>query len=273
MKNTDTKKQIIAELKSAGIHSAEIDAQILLEFVTKKSREFLLANPEFELSDAEIKKLDNLINQRKKHYPIAYITGHKEFFGLDFFVDKNVLIPRPETEQLVETALNFLQTTNHQLPTILDVGTGSGNIIISLAKNVSGNFSASENSTSALEVAKKNAAKHNVIIEFIMSDLFENITGKFDLIVANLPYVPANGSNDEEIKHEPESAIFANENGQEIIKRFLNEAKDHLNDDGLILLELDPRNAKSLATYAAKLFKNVEILKDYSDKDRFLKIF
>lgn len=265
-----TRKKIISALKTANISSAEIDAEVLLEFATKKSREFLLANPDSELSDIEIKQLNILVERRKKYEPIAYVTGQKEFFGLNFLVTPDVLIPRPETELLVENAINFIG--NKKNSKVLDVGTGSGNIIISIAKNICGKFTASDISNCALKVALNNAARHKVDIKFIKSDLFENISGKFDLIVANLPYVPIDGSDDLEIKHEPQSAIFAQENGEKIIKDFLLQAKNHLDMSGLILLELDHRNAKSLATFATKLFSSVKILKDYSNKERFLEI-
>ncbi len=262
-------------LKSAGILSAEIDARILLEFASGKSREFLLAHPEYELSDIEVDDLSKLVARRKLHEPIAYITGHKEFFGLDFLLTPDVLIPRPETELLVEKCLDFLQTSNHKPQTVLDIGSGSGNIIISIATNCNlptAIFFASDVSKKALIVARKNANNHQVKIEFIQSNLFEKISGKFDLIVANLPYVPIDGSSDREIKHEPQTAIFADNNGEMIIKNFLSEAKNFLADGGQILIEVDPRNAKSLARSATKDFENIEILKDYSGKNRFIRI-
>ncbi|PIU24200.1 peptide chain release factor N(5)-glutamine methyltransferase [Candidatus Berkelbacteria bacterium CG08_land_8_20_14_0_20_39_8] len=294
--------KIVSKLKKAGIKSAETDAKVLLEFVTGKSREFLLANPKFGLSDNEIKKLGNLVARRKKHEPIAYITGHKEFFGLDFCVDRNVLIPRPETETLVELAIDFIKSKQKKYHTefasnskstemakqprhnklkILDIGTGSGNIIISIAKKyrfepigTNRYFFASDISKSALEVARINAKKHGVgkSIKFIQSDLLNNISGKFDLIVANLPYVPIGGSDNNEIKFEPHKAIFADNNGEKLIEKLLANIKKHLNNSGEILLEVDSRNTKNLTTYATKFFSSTEIIKDYSSKDRFIKI-
>jgi len=272
MNSLELYKKTVGELQKSGIKSAEIDAQILLEFAARKSREFLLVNQEYQLKNRKIEELKKLSERRKKHEPIAYITGHKEFFGLDFFVDKNVLIPRPETEQLVEIALDFLNKKDNKTAAVLDVGTGSGNIIISLAKNASGVFFASDNSAKALEVAKKNVAIHNVEINFIQSDLFENILGKFDLIIANLPYVPIDGSFDKEIKFEPENAIFAKDNGTMIIKRFLIDAKKPINSGGLILVELDPRNADEILVFAKQLYNSAEIISDFSDQKRILKV-
>ncbi|MCX6810719.1 MAG: peptide chain release factor N(5)-glutamine methyltransferase [Candidatus Berkelbacteria bacterium] len=294
-KYQEIKKQIIGDLKTAGISSAEIDAQILLEFVTKKSREFLLSHPEYELSAKEYKSILKLVDRRKSIYPIAYLTGHKEFFALDFLVTPDVLIPRPETEQLVEIALDFLKARSCKLAAILDVGTGSGNIIISIAKFITDNpvrfdpigskwiFSASDNSAKALTVAKKNAKKHNVKITFIKSDLFENIKGKFGLIVANLPYVPiekcnrfspieSNQLHFQEIDFEPQNAIFAGDNGAEIIKRFLLDAKKYINNNGLILAELDPRNADDILVFTTDLYSSAEIISDFSGQKRLLKV-
>ncbi|MFA5157962.1 MAG: peptide chain release factor N(5)-glutamine methyltransferase [Patescibacteria group bacterium] len=280
MNTPNIRKKIISELQAANISSTEIDAQILLEFVTGKSREFLLSHPEYELSGKEYKTLTICTDRRKSLEPIAYITGHKEFYGLNFEVDKNVLIPRPETELLVEMSLDFLKARSNKPTVILDIGTGSGNIITSIAnthqtETIVANqcrFFASDISSKALKIARGNADKHKVKIKFIQSDLFENISEKFDLIVANLPYVPLDGSDDLEIKYEPQNAIFANDNGKEIIINFIQKSEKHLKNKGLILIELDPRNAKSLAIFAAKLFANVEIVNDYSNKLRFLKI-
>jgi len=251
-------KNILQQLKKSHIDSAEIDALILLEFVTKKSREFLLANPEFELSEKQIIKLNNLVGRRKSHEPIAYITGHKEFFGLDFFVSPDVLIPRPETEQLVEATLEFIVARKEV--NILDVGTGCGNIIISLAKNANADYSASDISKEVLDVARKNAEKHQVKINFIQSNLFENIHKNFDVIIANLPYVPADNSVGKGIKYEPQTAIFAEDNGTAIIKEFLNDAQKYIKKDGLILVELDPRNANFLKDFAQKIFIDSELI-------------
>lgn len=279
MDSLESYKKLVFELQKSGIKSAEIDTQILLEFVTKKSREFLLSHPEYELSAKEYESILKLVDRRKSIYPMAYITGQKEFFGIDFEVTPDVLIPRPETELLVENALDFLKARSCKPTAVLDIGTGSGNIIISIAKANSlkltaNSYFASDISVNALKVAKKNAKKHSVEkqIEFIQSDLFENIKGKFDLIIANLPYVPIDGSDDKEIKFEPQSAIFSKDNGTEIIKKFLDQTQDHINKEGLILVEVDPRNAIELKNYAIKLYKSVELKKDFSGIYRVITI-
>ena len=288
-------KKTVRTLKKSDIKSAEIDARILLELATGESREFLLAHPEFELSDKEYHTRLISVDRRKPVEPIAYITGKKEFFGLEFLVTPDVLIPRPETEMLVEQALEFIKSKVRKVESslkILDVGTGSGNIIISIA-NHWGNllsidnklpqftpeFVASDISGKALKVARKNAKKHGVekLVKFVQSDLFDRIDGRFNIMVANLPYVPKQKTDDgkrmtEEINFEPRNAIFANDNGTMIIKKFLSGAKNRINGDGLILVEVDPRNARELKNYAGKLYKSVVLKKDFSGIYRVLKI-
>ena len=317
-------KQQIAILKDSDINSAEIDAEIILEFVTGKSREFLLAHPKYELSKDQKKVYGICVDRRKSHIPIAYITGHKEFFGLDFFVTPDVLIPRPETEMLVEEVIKFIKLKVYQVDgiksplknaqineelagnfparagkfpeqkqlKIIDIGTGSGNIIISIAKALnlnlpSLNFYASDISEKALKIAKKNAKFHQVAdkIKFYKSDLFanKNLPRKFDVIVANLPYVPENKSKiknqksklrSSDLLYEPQNAIFASDNGTKIIKKFLDQTQNRINKNGLILTEVDPRNAKKLQKFAKLIFRDskIELIKDYAGLDRIIKI-
>ena len=145
-----------------------LDSEILLSLALAKPKEYILAHPENKISPAQIKKYYSFVERRSTGEPIAYIAGKKEFFGLDFIVDKNVLIPRPETELLVEHAIEKILNTKYGMPdTIIDVGTGSGNIIISIAKNLpiknKTNFYAVDISKKSLEVAKKNAKKIKLI--------------------------------------------------------------------------------------------------------------
>jgi release factor glutamine methyltransferase len=279
MNNTflDFYKETVKDLKKNEIISAGIDAQIIFEFVTKKSREFLLANPDYKLKKRDIEKIKKITKLRLKHYPISYIVGNKEFFSLNFEVSPDVLIPRPETELIVEKALEFIKTKKQKNLAIIDVGTGSGNIIISIAKNINPDsqkviFFASDTSEKALRVAKKNNQKHQTNVNFIKSDLFTNIDGSFDLIVANLPYVPENGSENDEIRFEPQNAIFSGKDGTVTIFRFLQEAKKHITKNGQILVEADTRNIKKIQKYALKIYSNAKILTDLSGKPRLLSI-
>jgi len=291
-------QKAVRELRAAGIKTAELDTKVLLKFVLENDETFLLMHPEMPLTNYQLEKLNKLVKKRLNNEPIAYLTGHKEFFGHDFLVNKNVLIPRPESEFLVEKSLEYLKLKieNCKLK-ILDMGTGSGCIIISLALELEKQlnngtieqlrFFASDISKSALNVAKRNAKKllSNSTIQqynnlrFYRSDLFSNhlLHKKYDLIIANLPYVPSRdlglGTCDS-IKFEPQDAIFANDNGSAIIKKFLIESKKYLNYDGVILLELDPRNADQIHNFAKKNFPAaiVKLKKDLAGLSRYLEI-
>lgn len=309
-------KRSVAELDNAGICSPELDARVLLKAAIDKKTACIFAHPEAPMCNADYARFRRYIRRRKKGEPVAYILGHKEFFGLDFLVNKNVLIPRPETEGLVEMALKCLdnqfsgKADDHpevrfskldsrkklknlkSIINILDLGTGSGCIIISLAKMIEKQFNnltieqlkfyTTDVSRKALNLARKNAKKHavNKKIRFYISDLFSNpkLPKKFNIIIANLPYVPERVESEElkvkSIAFEPHEAIFAGGNGTAVIKRFIDQAKDRIKPGGLVLIELDPRNAAELLNSAKKSFRkaNIELKKDLAQLDRFLKI-
>ena len=294
-------KKATNELEMSGIKTANLDVILLLEKALKKDRAYILTHDTEPMTNSEYSRFRQLIRRRKKGEPIAYILGHKEFYGCDFFVNKNVLIPRPETELIVENAINYLKSQTSNLKnkekiSIIDIGTGSGCIIISLMKEIKKtiihnssfiiHLYASDISKKALYVAKKNARLHKVNnnIRFFYSDLFSNskMPKKYDLIIANLPYVPDKITNHKSqitknmngIYFEPKNAIFANNNGTEIIKKFLKQAKSRINKDGLILIEVDPRNSKELLDYSKKLYQNdkIDLIKDLANIDRVIRI-
>lgn len=281
-------KRSVIKLKKAGIPTAELDTQLLVQRALHKDEIFLINHPEYKLTLKEKALFYYYLKLRQKGLPIAYILNHKEFYSLDFMVDKNVLIPRPESEWLVETALNAINKRKTKiLPkfTILDIGTGSGCLVISLIKCLETkydlslfDFNASDISKKALEVATNNARKHHILnqINFYHSNLFTNSSlqkKRFDLIIANLPYVPEE-NKDNSIRFEPKLAIFAKDNGARIIERFLDEAKSYLNQSGVILIELDPRNAVLIKQYANSIFPNKKITlnKDLAGLNRYLTI-
>lgn len=265
---------------------SELDARVLIKFVLKIDETIFYRDMDLEISDRDEQKIQKLISRRANNEPIAYIVGYKEFYGLNFFVDKNVLIPRPESEWLVEQTLKRISVISNPL-SVLDMGTGSGNIIISIIKSLSTNhhpltpiFYAADISTDALKVAKKNAKQYQIDnIKFFQSDLFSNIDSdiKFDIIIANLPYVPKNNETIKQLNNEPFSAIFTDDNGAAIIKRFLHEAINRTNLGGWLLVELDPRNAKDIKNYAEKIYPDskrgthkIELKKDLANLDRYL---
>ncbi len=238
-----------------------LDLEILLSYVLKKTRERILAHPEKKLSKPQLRKFNSLLQRRKRDEPIAHLTGQKEFYGLGLFVDRNVLIPRPETELLIETALK-----NIQVDEIFDIGTGSGNIIISIAKNIRAavrnkiNFSAVDISDKALAIAKKNARKHRVdrSIKFIRSDLLEFINvkkivfRKNILMIANLPYVsPALYKKHRKgLRFEPKNALLSQKNGLghyiRLIKQILGIRAEINGAKIRLLLEISPEQKRPL---------------------------
>ncbi|MEI7791921.1 MAG: peptide chain release factor N(5)-glutamine methyltransferase [Candidatus Berkelbacteria bacterium] len=268
------------------IESADLDAQIIIAHVLDKDRVFLFSHPNTPVSKEECLEIDSLAKRRVSGEPVAYLTGKKEFYGYDFFVNKNVLVPRPETEHLVERGLEFLKFRNSKIAksqnVVLDLGTGSGCIAISLAleltkkSSLKCEFYATDINSEALKIAKKNAKAYETDVNFLESDLFSNplLPDEFDLILTNLPYVPHNVKEEENLKFEPKNAIFAKDNGSSIINEFLIQAKSRLNNDGLIIIELDPRNAKQIESFARETYqrKKIELIKDYAGHDRYLEI-
>ncbi len=235
------------KLSTSGIESSRLDSLILLEHVLEVPRESLLASPNFELANDAVAKLTNLIERRSKLEPIAYLTKHKEFYGLDFILNKNVLVPRPETEKMVEYILSSAKPADR----VIDVGTGSGVIAIALKKNRDDlEVSASEISRAALAVARNNASKHDVFIGFIESDLFENIAThkKFDVVAANLPYVALDKiSILPSLKHEPALALFPDDSrGLSIYERFFRTVNNFVKDEGYIIIEHDPSQLEDI---------------------------
>ncbi|MDD4290045.1 MAG: peptide chain release factor N(5)-glutamine methyltransferase [Patescibacteria group bacterium] len=262
-------------LKNNGIDFFILDSEILLGFVLKKNREWILANPNFIIHKKAEKRFFRLLSRRVKNYPIAYILGYKYFYGLKFGVNKNVLIPRPETEILVDTTCEVVNLRGGQPSrlTILDIGTGSGCIAIALAKKLENvKIIASDISQKALRIAKKNAKINKVNnIEFIKSDLLKNIENKkIDIITANLPYIKQNYNHDS-IKYEPRSALYSySKNGLSYYKKLLYQIEKLGFNPKYIFLEIDPDQAPILKTFIEQIFKKsiIEIKKDLNNLDR-----
>ncbi len=211
------------------------------------------------------------IKKLKQGIPPQYIIGEVEFYGHIFKVNENVLIPRFETEGLVEIAINKLKNKN---PKIIDLGTGSGAIAITLKKEIECTVDAIDISNKALDVAKENALLNKVNINFIEGDMIELLREKYDCIISNPPYI----SYDEEIEkivkdNEPNLALYAPNNGLYFYEQILKKAKKHLNKNGIILFEIGYMQGKEIQQLAKKyLNSNAEIIKDLSDKDRYIYI-
>jgi len=261
-----------------------IEIELLLADVLKKPKEFLFMRPEYQLTRLQYSEVLKSVKRRGKGEPIAYILGYKDFMGLRFKVNKDALIPRPETEWLVERIVKSekLKVKSGRIK-ILDLGTGSGCIIISLAKllspkrlALSTSFHASDISKKALKVATENARVHKVKIKFIYSNILQNTRILFDVIVANLPYVPRKDYRllIKGLKYEPKGALVDPVRDFDIYKRFFEQVPSHLNPGGVILLEIDPSSRKILKEYQEKNLPKAKIkfYKDFNNLWRYMEI-
>lgn len=219
------------------------------------------------------KNIDEDYNKLLNDYPIQYLIGYVDFYGYKINVNKNVLIPRYETEYLVEKTINYVKQIFGRKVDILDIGTGSGAISIALKKNLKSNITAVDISSEALDVAKENANINGTIIDFIESDVFSNVKGEFDVIISNPPYI----SEDEKImdsvkKYEPHLALYAKDNGLYFYERILDESKKYLNKKFIIAFEIGWWQAESICNIAKKYYHDSKIIveKDLSQKDRYI---
>ena len=204
-------------------------------------------------------------------YPVQYLVGHVDFLQYRILVNENVLIPRFETEYFVTKIVDYLQ--QYQLKTILEIGTGSGCIAIALAKMMKVNMTAIDISKKALKVARKNAKLNNCNIKFLVSDLFENIDDKYDVIVSNPPYLDVDDCVMLKVKkYEPHAALFADNNGLMIIENILKSAPRYLNEKSLLALEIGEKQANSVKKIAKKHFPMAKVLieEDLCGKDRYV---
>jgi len=223
-------------LNSKEIESADLEAEIFLSYVLRRPREFILAHPEMELNYQQTWRMNRLVRQRTRGVPVAYLIGHKEFYGLDFLVNKNVLIPRPETELIVDEVIDLIKKEKIKNKKAIDVGTGSGCIICSLAKNLKDDiieFYGLDISKKALAVARKNAQKNGVddCIHFLYGDLL-NVTDKTIfaepvIITANLPYLTIDQvKNSPTIQKEPRIALLSGVDGLDHYRRLFGQINE-----------------------------------------------
>lgn len=226
-------------LQKAGIETPRLEAQVLLAHALGADRSWLLANPKSGAPPAANALLDRRINRE----PLAYIIGYREFFGRRFSVSPDVLIPRQETETLIEYGLEVLRGVSN--PRVLDICTGSGCIGITLkCERPDADVTLSDISPAALEIAQANALALKAEVRAVESDLFEHVSGSYDLIIANPPYVAITDQLEPEVRdHEPEIALFADENGFAIYRRIAKEAKTFVATGGTLIVEAGDRQA------------------------------
>lgn len=221
-------------------------------------------------------KLSDYTNRLLKGEAVQYIIGNVDFYGYEFKVNSNTLIPRFETELLVEKSVNYINNFFEDRVSILDIGTGSGCIAIALNKLVNSMVTAVDISNDALDVAKENNVINNTDVNFIVSDVFSNVNGKYDVIISNPPYI----SYDEDImdvvyNNEPHMALYADGNGLYFYDKILRECRRYLNDRFLIAFEIGYKQGNDILNIINKYFDNVNISleKDYSGRDRFIFIW
>lgn len=280
-----TLKLAINTLNDSGIESPNIEAETLLAYVLSCNRVNLHANSDRTIKHEDFTAYQRLIKERASHIPLQYITGHVEFMSLDFVVDENVLIPRPETEILVEAVINKVKSKSisNKIVTIVDIGTGSGNISVSLAvylKNVQ--LFASDISKNALAVARINAQSNKVTdkVFLLRGNLFEAFDnhlekGSVDFIVSNPPYVKESEWNELELEirnHEPTEALVGGKDGLYYCKQIIKEAPEWLKAKGHLIMEVGNTQAKTIKSLIEREghFEDIEIFRDLQTIERIV---
>ena len=257
------------KLNIAGIDDAKHDAWLLLTFICKIDRTFYYVHMDEDMSVEQVAEYESVLNKRAEHVPLQYITGEQEFMGIPFHVNDAVLIPRQDTETLVEQALKVVRPGMK----VLDMCTGSGCILISILKNiVDVEGFGYDISKQAINVAKENAKLNNVNATFERSDLFEDVAERFDVIVSNPPYIPTDvigGLMPEVAVYEPMQALDGKEDGLHFYRRIIDKAADYLNPDGKLLFEIGHDQGESVSALMKEAgFKDVTVVKDLAGNDR-----
>jgi release factor glutamine methyltransferase len=264
-------------LRDKEIEDASLEGEILLRYVLGLSRARLFSQLEGQIDAEHEKALKKSLERRLSGEPTAYIIGIREFYGLNFIVDRRVLIPRPESELLVEKAIEL--AGKRKIATIADIGTGSGAIAVSLAVNLPGvTIYAIDISAPALEVAAKNCQTHKVAdkVVLLQGDMLEPLPGPVDMIIANLPYVKASDLTAlRTLDFEPPLALNGGVDGLDIIRVFCNQAGEKLNPDGCLLMEIGQGQAERVTALLRKAFPSalIEIKRDLAGIARMVSLW
>lgn len=251
------------------------EMDMLMSFVLQKPKEFIYANPTHRITKSQYHKFQSLVKRRQQGEPIAYLTGHKEFYGLDFIVNKHVLIPRPDTEMLIETVWPQLKPS----ALVCDIGTGSGNIAITLKQlQPNATIIATDISSKALSVAKQNAKKHKTKILFYHGDCLKAVPkkycGKIDWLICNAPYLTKREAQKKSLRYEPRVALTAKQNTLSIIKKVIEQSQVFLSPTGQIAMEMGYKQARRIKKMACQIYPKAKItvIKDYAKLDRVIVI-
>ena len=241
-----------------------LDCDLLLKHLLNCSRSVIMASPEKLLAEAHVDQLENWKKRRMAGEPIAYILGKKEFWGLNFYVDYNVLVPRPDSELLVELAERYIRDGQ----SILELGTGCGAVAIALGKELQSKeksvcLTATDIAPEALKICKKNMREHNIKIRLFESDWFSEVSGSFDMIISNPPYIQKGDSHLASLDSEPAIALIAGEDGLEAIEEIIKCSKPHIKNGGYLLLE----HGFDQGEKVQKIFKRAEFSKISTEKD------
>ncbi len=255
-------------LQSAGIAESELDAWYLLEYVFKIDKSWYYLHSRDEMQEEKYHEYELLLKKRSERIPLQYITGSQEFMGLNFKVNSHVLIPRQDTETLVEEAVKRLEPGME----VLDLCTGSGCVIISIMKQKPVTGTASDISKQALLIAKENARNNQVEVTLVRSDLFQNITGSYDMIVANPPYIPTEAIAElmpEVRDFEPIDALDGKEDGMYFYHKIVQESRRFLKSNGYLCLEIGHDQGGRVAFLMEENgFRNVKVVKDLARNNR-----
>ncbi len=254
------------------------DARLLLQHATGWSREQLLAHPDWQVDTPQLGAYQTLLARRAADEPVAYLVGEREFYGRAFRVDRRALIPRPETELLVDIGMAAIDRWRALgvEPSIVDVGTGAGAIAISVSLERHTRVVATDVSRDALLLARENARLYSANVAFVQADLLAGVCGPFNVVLANLPYVPSTRSLPADVRdYEPHVALFGGQRGTELIERFLHEARSVVADGAELAVELDEEEqAAPVAALAAQLYRSaqVTIRQDHGGYDRVVHV-
>lgn len=289
MKISEVLKNGIYVLKERNIEDSIFKARVLLAYTINQSKEYLITHDDEEIDiDTQIKYY-SILDRLTGGEPLQYIIGNQEFMGFNFYVDKNVLIPQPDTEILVQAVDKYIKHINGKEnirlfdnldkksitnPQILDLCTGSGAIAVSLKKLIpETTILASDISEEALEVARRNAKQNKAEVNFIKSNLFENIVGKFDIIVSNPPYIESDVISDLsiEVQNEPRIALDGGKDGLDFYRKIISESFNYLTLEGMLFLEIGYNQRQQVIQILEKNgFKDIISLEDYSGNDRVI---